>query len=100
MAVAKKTQNEQPVETPAAQPEPEPEPEPTVEPEQEVEAEPEPEPFTNAPPEFEAFDLVGEDGRRIHRTRSRLFCEEERTRITAETGEKLEIVPASPFGTE
>lgn len=56
--------------------------------------------FSSTFPNPDAFDLVGEDGRRIHRMRSRLFCEEERTRITAASDETLTIEPASPFGTE
>ena len=56
-----------------------------------------PEPAPDPP---DSFDLVGEDGRRIHRSRSLAFCEEEKKRIRTATGERLKIEPASGFGAE
>lgn len=43
------------------------------------------------------FDLVGEDDRRLARSWSRDSCKDLQARITAQTGEKTRIVPASPF---
>lgn len=78
---------------PAGTPDPTPDsnPDPTLRPD-------DPETVAQAAEAAERFDVLGADGRRIVRSMPYQSCVDEAARISAATGEKLEIVEASPLG--